>query len=795
MFTQANPGAGKSDEDKAAIAARYSPGDEVLPKVSRREATSEEEEERRQLEQVMGLSLQEVGIGDRSARLEVPGSTNRPSSRERSRDRRSRSRGTSEQTQGSTGRERTQHRGTVATTWSPPLSNRHQASPSLQTTVRQLEHQSSLRSLLSASDVSSSEMEEEIMRQIMEEGLLDGIDLSNIDVTQEDELSERIANAYRQRQRERQQTRSARRSDSSPRPPVQLEPTPPRTTRHTRSRSTAFQVGDSNTRPLLSSQSNITTNASGTPEQAPVQLSGNQQTRRNLRRASIDIARAERPNPRPLSDETSQTRPPPSVAGGPRSTTDPAASGPSSRPQQTTDSRATGQARDTPLTQQATLRSEASTSREHQSPTLPWPTDNTPAGPIQRQSLYVEPEVSCDRCGRQHIEYDHHFNCSKCNNGSFNLCIDCYRSGQGCLHWYGFGRASRRSYEAKAPPGGYAADHSLPHTLHGRRLKKPGVPLVQNVTAGNANQLMSSEDPAKRLETGVFCEVCSRCANDCYWRCDICNEGEWGFCNPCVNQGRCCTHPLLPFAYMPTPPPTSSGKDAVPHPVTINLPPSAYLRRGPGPLEIGPLKSLVFNTICDVCRLHIPPSHTRFHCPICNNGDYNICTTSYNKLVNSGKIARKDGPLGWRRCLQGHRMIVVGFEDRDGGQHRRIDRDLVGGVALDESGGLAFEGRWYWPVDGGERKEKRLAASPTSPSAGQLSPSQNAQSSQYPPDGGTGRVAYARWSFFPDGSATDELMFPKYAEIREIQVVNDQWYWGVYAGAKGMLPAGRVALL
>jgi hypothetical protein len=43
-------------------------------------------------------------------------------------------------------------------------------------------------------------MEEAILRQIQEEGLLDGIDLDIIRVDQ-DQISERIAEAYRTRQR------------------------------------------------------------------------------------------------------------------------------------------------------------------------------------------------------------------------------------------------------------------------------------------------------------------------------------------------------------------------------------------------------------------------------------------------------------------------------------------------------------------------------------------------------------------------------------------------------------------
>ena len=80
--------------------------------------------------------------------------------------------------------------------------------------ARHIEHQSSLRSLISNSDVDSAEMEAEILRQIMDEGLLDGIDLNNLDVSQEDELSERIADAYRRRHGQTSRSRATRTENS-----------------------------------------------------------------------------------------------------------------------------------------------------------------------------------------------------------------------------------------------------------------------------------------------------------------------------------------------------------------------------------------------------------------------------------------------------------------------------------------------------------------------------------------------------------------------------------------------------
>jgi hypothetical protein len=70
------------------------------------------------------------------------------------------------------------------------------------TAAPQRENPSSLRSLISPSYFDPHEMEEDILRQITEEGLLNGVDLDNIEADQENQLSGRIAEAYRQRRGE-----------------------------------------------------------------------------------------------------------------------------------------------------------------------------------------------------------------------------------------------------------------------------------------------------------------------------------------------------------------------------------------------------------------------------------------------------------------------------------------------------------------------------------------------------------------------------------------------------------------
>ena len=64
----------------------------------------------------------------------------------------------------------------------------------------------------------------------------------------------------------------------------------------------------------------------------------------------------------------------------------------------------------------------------------------------------------------------------------------------------------------------------------------------------------------------------------------------------------------------------------------------------------------------------------------------------------------------------------------------------------------------------------------------------------FPPSGGVGLRFLASYGWWPEEGAADELMFPKGAEIREAEDINGDWFWGCYAGAKGLFPGnyGRV---
>ncbi|KAL8734801.1 MAG: hypothetical protein Q9181_003025 [Wetmoreana brouardii] len=169
MYLQANPGRGRGQKDRDELKQKYKPGEQVVPRITIR---NDDPDDERMLAAVRELSLREVGVRE-------PGSYERGTrhrTTERWRD------------QSDDGRHRSRQ---LQPGLTPQISSDAGAH-------RQIGHQSSLRSLMSNSEIGSSEMEEEILR-LVDEGWLDGIDLNNLDTSQVDELSERIADAYRRR--------------------------------------------------------------------------------------------------------------------------------------------------------------------------------------------------------------------------------------------------------------------------------------------------------------------------------------------------------------------------------------------------------------------------------------------------------------------------------------------------------------------------------------------------------------------------------------------------------------------
>ncbi|KAK6008805.1 hypothetical protein QM012_000708 [Aureobasidium pullulans] len=173
MFLQAHPDKGKTAQEKLDMDKTYKPGDNVIPPVDLGQVSDDEDEEEQQLlAQARELSLNDVGLGNRS----TPEEHQRHARQTRRRDD------------------------------SPRRAQ-----------VDALSHQSSIRSLLSQSDMDLGDMEDEIMRHIIDHGLLDGVDLNNLTPDQEDAITDSIARAYRARRRQERRDRHHNRDRSAAR--------------------------------------------------------------------------------------------------------------------------------------------------------------------------------------------------------------------------------------------------------------------------------------------------------------------------------------------------------------------------------------------------------------------------------------------------------------------------------------------------------------------------------------------------------------------------------------------------
>jgi len=147
-------------------------------------------------------------------------------------------------------------------------------------------------------------------------------------------------------------------------------------------------------------------------------------------------------------------------------------------------------------------------------------------------------------------------------------------------------------------------------------------------------------------------------------------------------------------------------------------------------------------------------------------------------------------------------MVMMAFQESTVGQRRYIVRDLVGGRRLrtDPVEGTSTLVSWCWPQ--GDQKLGRLvttdvaATAPAVPEGDGALPEGVVRVQTFPPDGGLGLVARARWGWLPihRQRGEDELYFPRNAEIREVEEVNDEWYVGSYMGDVGLFPAPYVRL-
>lgn len=697
--------------------------------------------------------------------------------------------------------------------------SRRAAEPRAQT--RQIEHQSSLRSLLSSSEVDSTEMQTEILRQITEEGLLDGIDLDNLDVSQEDELSERIAEAYRRRHssnvrsprsrpeesreagtgnhrperdraRHRQRTipQSEESTNHASHPPISrphlFEAYPAsRSQRHRTSSEHRRQPSPATAaaRAFTDTQRQAARSATDLSDRPRTQSNvrdrpsePDRRTTDPLRQRAHDIRRgrsSETPGASHIALDGQQANVPPSRSG--QGSNQP--SQPPSAPLQNASQ---------------PISSVPSVTAPNQTPyplsdLIPQNTSNTASGTQDVPVYYHEPSIPCNRCGRSNLQYNLHYHCSLCSSGNFNLCLRCYRTGKGCANWFGFGKEAIARWDRHPRLTG----DQLPHALVGRRYL-PAPPHTFNPSDGR-----TTSNPKDRLQSGFFCAACFAFSNDCFWKCDHCNAGEWGFCNSCVNQGKHCTHPLLPVAHVSSntlrhPEPrithrTSAGHSFAPLPHSMSPPHASQ----PYPQQSPDFIPLTFSTSCNLCTRPISSSAARFHCPVCNDGDYDICSSCYPELVTSGRMKREDGDKGWRKCPQGHRVVVLGFDSSPIGQRRMVVRDLVGGHALKEddsrqSTASSDQGKsWRW-------KENDTLRTATTQ---QNMPMTTATQNSFPPSGGTGIRATSLWSYYPQDGVQDELSFPKGAEIREAVDINGDWFWGIYCGKGGLWPGAYARVI
>lgn len=846
LFLQSNPSKAKPADERDDIAKEYKPGESVLPVINQAAPTSDDEADLRLLAEVREMSLRDTRGRNRN--------TNTGNSLSRMRhDHSPGDRAREQRLEDARRRRRAERHMNL------PPQMRSDRDPSPQS--RQVEHQSSLRSILS-STTQEPAIEEEILRQIAEEGLLDGIDLQSLTPRQEDELTERIAEAFRRRQQEQPTPRESRRSgnrrsevnaerrtESRPssssgrttrpvrRPPPSssnlLRPTSPTTSSHRRS------LSDQGTRRRRTSPTPTGNPSHSTDSLAqPTNRSSNANSRRRASNASLPPPAFTRgPNP------AASTRRPGSAGERSGSRRRPTSRNVSDRqpvesPTSIVVSTPTGTQPTTPqIVENSTPTRDTSQTTRSRTQSAP---QNTRADPRSQPQPLISrrrrPSISCERCEREGIDYEVHKYCSKCKDGNYSLCLRCFRLGRGCLHWFGFGDAALYFFEKKSQfSNSPASNREPPHFLHSRRYVHPSERMMQS--AGQEPSALVGPDSSPQVHIGMFCDMCESFSDECFWKCSDCNDGEWGFCNRCVNRGKCCTHSLLPITRVRND--TSSQNS--------NLPGNAPLEATP-PIGTQPAvptftegyQSLTFSTKCNSCTYPIPPSSTRFHCSECNDGNYDLCINCYLKLGASGKISKDNGRNGWRRCLQGHRMIIVGFQDHEDGQRRVIVKGLVGGHAMTEESDpssptspgnssntpmspisdpdLALQrskrqdtGRWTWSElsnstsasNASISHRRRLNRSrhhmvsalghsdPSSP-VSNSSPTKSSLLPRFPPSGGIGLRFVANWSHYPEPEDKDEIMFPRGAEITEAENINDDWLWGYYAGQTGFFPGGHV---
>lgn len=739
----------------------------------------------------------------------------------------------------------------------PPSSPRHpDAVEARQRGARTVAHQASLRSLVSASEsgtgTGESLNEAQLMAEILAEGLLDGINVDELTEAEQDELSEIIAERYRQLhpERLRRAVSDATRQDTPghstrrPEPPIEEADRAPRQSSRSSQRqqpqpsprsSRNVIIGGTETRPPTSFPPPTAEQTLAAPQEAAHRRRASNESRRSEssttrtgRRSATDLSDS------PHSSSVVSERPR-HLLNTNRANTEPRTSPRASEVWQASGRQVASPPQiDSPIPQSPgvdavrPLMSSVNVAPVPTSMTASELSDTAPKPAVSAVASSVrfeEPSISCGRCARPNVQYEVHKHCGPCK---LDLCLRCYRAGRGCNHWFGFGHAAMFKFESSHPLSRSSQAIELPHLLTTRQYQRPPPAMTED---GRANVGGGSSDPASRLREGNFCDRCGNWANECFWSCDYCNDGEWGFCNNCVNTSHCCTHPLLPIAHKSVDPNATTARPTPSHSGSASLSPYHVSGRASSPAHSAPSSAtsanglfpglgadivpLVITTNCDLCLRPISPEETRYHCPGHPTpvpedpelrGDFDVCSTCYHGFVKTGQMKREDGPEGWRLCPDGHRMIAVAFEpDKDDGQRRVVVRDLVGGFKMTEAdmaawklakvkldnvqpavpvASLSHGGQWTWREDpAGTRRTARARSSTLPPS--------NLNATKFPPEGGVGKICRAQWSYYPEegDDGKGELMFPKHAEVREVEQINEDWWFGVYAGDMGVFPA------
>ncbi|KAI4102172.1 MAG: hypothetical protein L6R37_004537 [Teloschistes peruensis] len=610
MYLQANPGRGRTQEEKDELEQKYRNGEQVLPKVQIQRNDPDDE---RMLAEVREMSLREVGVRG-------PGSYER-GMRHRTADRR---RDTNEE----------------------PSRRRQAQQGSAETgSFRQIGHQASLRSIMSNSEIDSSEMEEEILR-LVDEGWLDGIDLDNLDTSQVDELSERIADAYRRRHRQRSRQVNAPAEESRrPRARLLSHLTPP-------TRLYRDLVSSKHTQYLLATNVEHQANSEGRLLHRPV-------------------------HPRD---------------------------------------------RYPPGTYIRLLARQLTYQRDHQAQDLiPDPTNRSAKIEGSATKIIAAPKGRLKACGPP--------------RPVVLLCLEIVKICPSCA----IGVAPETYSTIRT---GTARDVTMGSTISAYN----AIGSVEDVFTGMASGMQRCSVIKVKRKTIPGRKLFPRRTALLDISIDVPN--------------RKLAHCLSPSNH--------------------------YV-------------SLTLSTQCDICEQSIAPSTTRFHCPQCNEGDYNICTESYLNLISTNRISRDNGDKGWRRCPSGHRVIIIAFEDSSAGQRRIIVKDRVGGHALrkdtgsnDNNAPRITTHELSWQDGDGQQRVRTLVSKQPLPREESAS---LPQQTDCLPSGGSGTRALALWAYWPEDPSPDDLSFPRGAEIVEVENVNGDWFVGWYGGREGVFPGGYVRVL